>query len=112
MLNTILSILLQGVVVLVTSKLVPGFVVRSYGTAIGVAIVYGVLSWLLKTLLVVLTFPFILLTFGLFLLVLNAFLLWLTDKLMDSIEIKGTGTLFISAFLITIGQWIVDKLMS
>ena len=69
------SILLQGVVVLGTSKLVPGFKVDRYGTAVAIAIVYGVLSWLLKGILTFLTFPFILITFGLFSIVLNAFLL-------------------------------------
>ena len=69
---------------------------KSYGTAIGVAIVYGVLSWLLKTVLVVLSIPFIVLTLGLFLLVINAFLLWLTDKLLDGVEIQGKFPLMLA----------------
>lgn len=101
-------VLLQGVVVFATAKLVPGIVVRGYGAAIIVAVVYAVLSWLLKGVLVFLSFPLILVTFGLFLLVLNAFLLWLTDKLLDSIEIKGFGPLAIGTVLISIGGLLVD----
>jgi putative membrane protein len=106
--ETIIRVLLQGGVVLATAKLVPGIVVRSYGAAVGVAAVYGILSWLLKGLLIFLSFPFIIVTFGLFLLVLNAFLLWLTDKLLDSFEIKGFGPLAFGTVLITIGGMLVD----
>ena len=106
------SILLQGLVVFATAKLVPGFKVKSYGTAIGVAIVYGVLSWLLKTVLVVLSIPFIVLTLGLFLLVINAFLLWLTDKLLDGVEIQGKFPLMLTTVLITVDQSIVSAVVT
>lgn len=108
----ILSILLQGLVVLVVSKVTPGFVVRGYGAAIGMAVVYGLLSWLLKWLLVLISLPFVLVTFGLFLLVINGFLLWITDKLLDSVSFKSKGALAVATVLITIGQWIVARVVT
>ena len=70
---------------------------------------YVVLGSLLKFF----TFPLILLTFGLFLLVINGFLLWLTDKMLDGIEIKGFGPLATMTVLISLGHvlvsWIVGR---
>lgn len=109
--HTVTTILLQGLVVFTTAKVVPGFKVESYSTAVVTALVYGFLSWLLKGVLVFFSIPLIILTLGAFMLVLNAFLLWLTNKLVPSVEIKGVVPLFLSAILITIGNLIVHSLV-
>ncbi|MCC7263716.1 MAG: phage holin family protein, partial [Candidatus Latescibacteria bacterium] len=62
--------------VFVVARLLPSVHIRSFGTAVMVAVVYGVLKFLLYWLLVLLALPFVILTLGLFLLVLNAVLLW------------------------------------
>jgi len=107
----LLQLLLNGVVVLIVAKIIPGVRVNGFGSALLTAGVYALLSLLLKWLLVVLTIPFIIVTFGLFLFVLNAFLLWLTDKLLDSFEIKSMPALFLATFGITIGNFVVDRLL-
>ena len=57
--------------------------------AIGLAVVYGLVSATLGTLLRLLTLPLVLITVGLFELVINAGLLLVTDWLTDWIEIDG-----------------------
>lgn len=111
MLPIIAAILLKAAVVLGVSKILPGVRVRGYSAAIGVAVVYALLSWALKGLLVFLSLPLILVTFGLFLLVLNAFLLWLTDKILDGFEIRSTPSLLLATLGITIGSLGVDSLV-
>jgi putative membrane protein len=111
MARLVITILLNALVIFGVAKLTPGVRVNGYGSAIGVAIVYAVLAWALKWLLVSLTFPLIVLSFGLFLLVINAFLLWLTDKLIDGFEIKGLGPLAMATFGITVGSSLVHYLM-
>ncbi|MFO0723876.1 MAG: phage holin family protein [Myxococcota bacterium] len=105
------TILLQGLVVFATAKVVPGFKVERYGTAVLVAVVYSALTWLLKGVLVFFSIPLIIVTLGGFMLVLNAFLLWLTNKLVPSVEIKGFVPLFLSAILITIGNLVVHHVV-
>jgi putative membrane protein len=105
------SILLNALVVFIVAKVVPGIVVKDYGTAVAVAVVYGVLSWALKGVLIFFSIPFIIVTFGLFLLVINAFLLWLTDKILDSFEIKGFAPLAIGTVAITAGQTLVHNFL-
>lgn len=103
--------LLQGVVVFVTARIVPGITVKSYGTAIGVAAVYGLASFFLKWLLVLLSLPLIIVTFGLFLLVVNGMLLWITDKIVPGFEIKGFTPLAVGTVLITAGGMLVNAIV-
>ena len=57
--------------------------------AIGLAVVYGLVSATLGTLLRLLALPLVVITVGLFELVINAGLLLVTDWLTDWIEIDG-----------------------
>jgi putative membrane protein len=109
--RTILTILLNALVIFGVARLTPGVRIKSYGTAIGVALVYAVLTWLLRSLLITLTLPLVVLSLGGFLLVINAFLLWLTDKLIDGLEIKGFGPLAICTIGITLGSMLVHWIM-
>ena len=84
------------------SYVMPGVRIRSYGTALVVAAVYGVLNYLLFKLFLILAFPFVVLTFGLFVFVINAFLLYITDKLIDDFEIKNFLTTIVMAVLLSI----------
>jgi putative membrane protein len=111
MIAWIVSILLKAVVVVGVAKSVPGVRVKSYGSAIGVALVYGVLSFFLGWILKAISFPLIILTFGLFSLVINALMLWLTDKMLDSFDIKGGRALAVATVVMTIGFVLVDYLV-
>ncbi len=88
--------------VVIVARLMNSVHVRSLGTAVVVAAVYGILKVLVYWLLVILSLPLIIVTLGLFLFVLNAFLLWITDKLIDGFRIDGLGSTLIASILISI----------
>ena len=88
--------------VFIVSRLMNSVHVRSLGTAVVVAGVYGILKVLVYWLLVILSLPLIIVTLGLFLFVLNAFLLWITDKLIDGFRIDGLVSTLIASILISI----------
>ena len=88
--------------VLLAARVLPAVHVRSLGTAIWVAAVYGVLKTLLYWILVFLSLPFIFVTLGLFLIVINAFLLWLTDKLIEGFRIDSFGQTVIASLVISV----------
>lgn len=104
MINLILHLLCLGAVILFISRTLPGVRVTSYGTAVMVAIVCGLINVTLGTLLKLLSIPFIIITLGVFMLVINTFLLWLTDELLDDFDIDDLGTTFIAALLITLAD--------
>lgn len=95
----------------VVSQLLPGFHVRSFGSALVVAAVYGILNVLLYPVLAFLAFIPLLVTFGLFIFVINAFLLWLTDVLLDQLKIDTIPTVLIGAILLTVLNWLWRRLL-
>ncbi len=111
MLALVATLLLKALVVLAVARLLPGVRVAGYGAAIAVAAVYGLLTVVLKEVLIVLSLPFVLLSLGAFLLVINGFLLWVTDKLLSSFEIKSLGSLALATVAITAGDMLVHALV-
>jgi putative membrane protein len=102
----VISLLLGGVAFLIVARAVPGFHIRGgFGSAVIVGLVYGVLKMLLQSVLIVMTFPVVLLTLGLFIVAINAFLLWLTDKLVERVDIRTTGALVMGTVLLSLIDW-------
>ena len=103
----LLQWILSALSFMVVSKLLPGFHVSHFGSALVVAAVYGVLHVLLFRVLMLLAFIPVFLTFGLFIFVINAFLLFLTDAFLEQFKMDGIPTALIGAVLLTIlnGIW-------
>ena len=78
-------------------------------TLIVVALVFGLVNFLVKPILQVLTFPLFILTLGLFTLVVNALMLlltsWLADKLNLSFHVEGFWTAVLGGLIISIVSW-------
>lgn len=108
MLDLILHFLLLALVIFAMAEMMPGFEVPSYGTALMVAVVYGLINVTLGSLLTFLSLPFVILTLGLFTFVINAGLLWVTDKLIDDFEIDSIGTTMVAAVVITVSDTALD----
>ncbi|MBD3421930.1 MAG: phage holin family protein [Chitinivibrionales bacterium] len=109
--SIIINILVLSIAIFLVAQLMPAITIKNFGTAIVVAIVYGLLSFFFGWLLFLISLPVIIITFGLFKFVINAVLLWLTDKLIDDFEIKSFPATLLAAFLITIidaaMKWII-----
>jgi len=105
--NHAVHLVILAVSVLVASRVVPGIRVRSFGSALFFALIFAILDKLLFTLLLFLSFPFVLLSFGLFVLVINAFLFWLTDKIVDGVEVDGWMSAFLGALVTSVINLVV-----
>jgi putative membrane protein len=112
--QTLLHLAILTATVLGTARFLPGVEVKGTKSAIIVALVFSVLNFFLGWLLKVLLFVPALLTLGLLFFfipfIINAVLLWLTDKLIDSFEIKNPRALFLSAGVITAVNWVWNAL--
>ena len=104
MIDLILHFLLLAVVIFMLAKSLPGFYIHGFGTAVVVAIVYGLINITLGTVLKLLSIPFIIISVGIFLFFINTFLLWLTDQLIEDFEIEDISTTFIAALVITLSD--------
>lgn len=111
----LLSWLVLSLAVWVTAAVLPGFHIKSVGSAILVAAVFGVLNFLLGWLFFVV---FTIATLGLAWLfafitrwIINAILLKLTDALTDHLTIDSFGWALGGALMMsaigTLGEWLV-----
>lgn len=82
---------------------------------LGVALILGVISALVKPVLTFLSIPFIILTLGLFLLVINAGMLlltaWFADALDIGFHVDGFWVAVGGAIVITLTTWVADGLI-
>ncbi|MEH2049858.1 phage holin family protein [Nostoc sp.] len=99
-----------AVALLITSKIVDGFIVNNFVVALVAAVVIGLVNAFVRPILRLLTFPITLLTFGLFTFVINALTLWLASALTPGygFEIKG----FLPALLGSIVLAIVSSVIN
>jgi len=109
--SVIMGLLAFSLSVFIVAIVLPSVRVSRFTSALGVAIVYGLLKFFFHWLLLMVSLPFIIMTLGLFLFVINAFLLWITDKLIDGFEIDGILNTLIASVLISfldlIFRWIL-----
>ena len=104
------GILVNALLFLFLSWLIPSFVVESLGTAILASIVLAIANMLVRPILVIFTLPATVLTLGLFLFVVNALMLLLTNKIMgDGFIIESFGTALLIAVFMSILNLILNS---
>lgn len=96
------SLLVNSIGIFIIGYLLTGVEIKNFLTALGVAILLGLVNTFVKPILVFLTFPITILTFGLFILVINALMLMLVDAMVDGLKIKHFGWAFLFSLLLSI----------
>ena len=89
MLDLILHWVVSALALALTAAIVPGFHIRSFGTALIAVVILGICDYTVWPVLVVLTLPLTILTLGLFLFVVNAIVLRLCSALLRGFEVAG-----------------------
>ncbi|MET7649552.1 MULTISPECIES: phage holin family protein [unclassified Streptomyces] len=88
---------------------------KKIGTLIVVALLFGLVNFLVKPILKVLTFPLFILTLGLITLVVNALMLlltsWLADKLDLSFHVDGFWAAVLGGLIISVVSWALNVAM-
>ncbi|MGB4225568.1 MAG: phage holin family protein [Candidatus Dechloromonas phosphoritropha] len=85
--------------------------VASFGTALLVALVLGLINALLRPLLVLLTLPVTLLTLGLFIFVINALLFQLAGHLVSGFEVGGFWSALFGSISYSLISWALHALV-
>jgi putative membrane protein len=99
--------LVNAVVLLVVSRFVPGFQIRSFGSALIAVVIIGIMNATLGLFLKIMTFPLSLLTLGLFIFVIDAFVLWFSSKLVPGFAVAGFKPAFIAALVLALIQMLL-----
>jgi putative membrane protein len=87
--DLLVNILISGIAVFITSYLLPGVTVESFGISLLVGILLGVVNAFVKPILTFLTFPITILTMGLFMFVINALMILLVDALVAGFSVDN-----------------------
>lgn len=94
--------LISAILLLVVSRVVPGFEVDGLGSALVASLLIGLVNATLGLVLKILTFPLTLITFGLFLLVINALMLMFVSGLVRGFVVRGFVPAFWGALLLAL----------
>src|SRR5262245_56998700 len=102
MAKLLLNWLLSALGLVIVAKLVPGFEIRGFGTALLAAVVVGFVNATLGFLLKILTFPLTFVTLGLSWFVSNALMLKLAAAFVPGFRIEGFLPAFLGAIVLSV----------
>jgi len=98
----LLTWLLTALSLLITAKLVKGFIITSFVAALIAAVILGLINAIIKPILVVLTLPITIVTLGLFLFVVNALTIWLAGNITPGFHVSGFVPALLGSIVLTI----------
>ncbi len=110
--HILLQWLVNAVAVYATAHILDGIHIKSFGAAIIVALVLGLVNAVVRPVLVFLSIPFIIVTLGLFLLVINALLLQLSAALVTGFSIDGFWWAVAGSVVISAISWMLSSLFN
>ena len=104
--------LLSALSLLIVAHVVPGFVVRGFGTALIASLVIGLVNATLGFVLKILTLPITILSFGLFLIVINALMLKLAAALVPGFVVEGFLPALLGAIVLSLVSFVLRFLVA
>lgn len=118
--SLLLSWLILSFAFWLTAAVLPGFHVRSFGSAVVVAAIFGLLNlllgWILFALFTVATLGLAWLLAFLTRVVINAIILKITDAVTDRLTIDSFGWALAGAVMLsaigTVGEWLVRAILA
>jgi len=108
------NLLILSVVIFAIAKLLPAIRIKSFATAVVVAVIYSVINIALELLLKHVHLPPILneaVVIGLVRILINAVLLWVTDMLIKDFKIKNFGWTLVASLLITLTCYLINTFL-
>ena len=111
LLHILLTWVVSALALWLASLMVPGIVVKNFGTALVAALVIAVVNATIGPLLKILTFPLTILTLGLFLLVVNAFLLKLSSLVVPGFAVRDFLSAVLGSIVLTVLTFILRHMV-
>jgi putative membrane protein len=100
--------LINALIVILITHVVPGIHVASFYTALLVALALGILNAVVRPILVILTLPITLVTLGLFTLVINAALFWFVSTVVKGFTVDSFGAAIFGAFVLWLFSFLTN----
>jgi len=98
--------------VILTVYLVPGVsITGGWTTTLLVALVWSVITMVVRPVLQILTLPVTIITFGLFSFILNALLFWAMALVVPGFEVDGFFSALLGAIVLSVIAWLIQKIL-
>ena len=98
--------------VVLTVQIVPGIsVTGGWITMFLAALVWSVITMVIRPVLSILTLPITIVTFGLFSFILNALLFWAMELVVPGFSVDGFFSALLGAVVISILSWLIQKVL-
>lgn len=101
--KTLAKLIIVALVILSLPSFIQGISIgqSAFGTALIVAIVFGILNAVVRPLILLIAFPITLITFGLFSFVVNALLFWGVGTFIKGFAVEGFVPALLGSLVIT-----------
>lgn len=103
------TLIINMIAFYVVAYLVPGVTIVGWQALLVTAVVWGILSILVRPILILLTLPINIVTLGLFVLVINALLLLLMNRIVPGFHVSGFGVAFLAALALALINLVLHK---
>jgi putative membrane protein len=103
--------LINAIALLALPHLLPSIHVASFATALGVAVVLGLINAVIRPVLLLLTLPVTLLTLGLFIFAINGMMFMLAAWLLEGFVVDGFLAGVIGSALYSVISWLLTRLL-
>jgi putative membrane protein len=109
--KTILRYLGTVAAVVLTVNIVPGIAISGgWTTTLLVALVWSVITMVIRPVLSILTLPITILTLGIFSFILNALLFWAMTLIVPGFDVAGFFAAFLGVIVLSILTWLIQKI--
>lgn len=109
----LLKWLISAIALIAITKLVTGFHVDTFYSALIAALIIGLLNALIRPVLILLTLPVSIMTLGLFTFVINALLIWFTSSIVKGFSVDGFWPALMAALILwaisTVTSWALHR---
>ena len=112
MIRIISTWILIALVILTLPWYVPGIEITSFGTALLVALFFGILNAVVRPIILLIAFPITIHTLGLFSFVVNAALFWWVGSFVEGFAVDGFVPALIGSLIVSAVPFLSAKIFS
>lgn len=111
MARILLTWLINAIALLALPYVVPSIHIDGFATALGAALVLGLINAVIRPVLLLLTLPVTLLTLGLFIFVINGMMFLLAARLLDGFAVGGIWAGIFGSVAYSLVSWLLTRLL-
>ncbi len=108
--GALITLLLSGIAVAISSYIIPGVAVENFFVAVVVAVVLGIVNAVIKPVLTVLTLPINIVTLGLFTFVINALMVMLAGAIVPGFTVDGVVAALLFSIVVSLVGSVIGSL--